>query len=326
MKKILPYNKTPLILMYHYTAFPTGIIQSNTEFDITPWICDKFINCYFDLEDSIHKFDFVTHDGWQTDNGVLFIDGIYVGQDLLDYLGWDLTSVIKTFINNEYYIQGEYNEEFIPGKDAYQKRYMSHDFLLIGYDDEKKVFISVGYLKDKFFQQYEISYENMKQSILTLKSQKITLNFIKYNKEAVFTQNLNQTLVDLKGYFGSYYEDRSGRVYGIHAIESLGKYFYVCAKERGEFDIRYARGLMEHKYCMKLRAEYFFGRGNKIVSYFDEIYKESKIIHMLGLKMLTTSNFNKIDSVCDKIKLMNQLEYEYIPLLISEIEKRQISI
>ena len=46
-KIILPFDDYPIPSMYHNVAFPMGIIQGNAKGDITPWLCGKFLNCYF---------------------------------------------------------------------------------------------------------------------------------------------------------------------------------------------------------------------------------------------------------------------------------------
>lgn len=42
---------------------------------------------------------------------------------------------MRNMIAMECYLNGMYNEEYIPGELAYQTQYYPHDFILIGFND-----------------------------------------------------------------------------------------------------------------------------------------------------------------------------------------------
>ena len=52
----------------------------------------------------------------------------------------------KEMLDNGHYINGSFNDYYIPRKSAYRQFDFNHDYLLLGYDDERGVFHSVGYL------------------------------------------------------------------------------------------------------------------------------------------------------------------------------------
>ena len=84
---------------------------------------------------------------------------------------------LKKVIDSGCYVYGTYNEEFIPGKWAYGKMYYMHDFLLIGYDEER--FISVGYLADGIFRRFNIPNNNLYNSLKD--GVKTDIVFLSYN-------------------------------------------------------------------------------------------------------------------------------------------------
>ena len=61
----LPFHSNPYSVMYHHLAFPLGILQGHTEIDISPWLCDKYINCLFCFKKgSTQRYNIVTEDPW----------------------------------------------------------------------------------------------------------------------------------------------------------------------------------------------------------------------------------------------------------------------
>jgi len=109
----------------------------------------------------------------------------------------------RKMLNMGYYVSGNYNEEFIPGKRSYHKEYYPHDFIIIGYDDISQEFISASYLQDGIFQKHRISYEDMRRAFTTLKGEKKGMNFWKYNPDAKFELNLDQIISELSDYLHS---------------------------------------------------------------------------------------------------------------------------
>ena len=67
---ILPFEIRSLARMYHQNAFPMGIIQSNSKTDITPWLCNKYINCFFD-QSAYNQFKNCIDDYWFVKDGIL---------------------------------------------------------------------------------------------------------------------------------------------------------------------------------------------------------------------------------------------------------------
>ena len=68
---LLPFQDQPYTLMYHNTAFPMGIIQANSTQDLTPWLCGKYINCYFQTYSPSNKFVNCVTDHWAEKDGIL---------------------------------------------------------------------------------------------------------------------------------------------------------------------------------------------------------------------------------------------------------------
>lgn len=131
--------------------------------------------------------------------------------------------------------------------------------MLIGYDDTRKEFLSVGYLMGSQFRVYPISYENMQKSIEALRKILVGFNFVHYCPEAKFPLRMDRIVNELSDYISSttsmkvYTRDR---FYGVEAICQLADNFVETAEEKGQIDPRYTRGLIKQKSIAVTRVKY----------------------------------------------------------------------
>lgn len=326
-KVILPFDDKPIPVMYHNLAFPMGIIQGNAKTDITPWLCGKYINCYFDPKSPKNKFNICISDNWTITEKIIFKQSIAIDRELFSDLHFDIVTLLRKMLSCGHYVHGSYNEEYIPGKYSYQKEYFAHDFLLIGYNDISKCFSSVGYLKDGLFQRYEIPYENMLNSMITMKRERFEFNFRTYNQDAEYSINLECIKENITDYIQSennlkqYQGDKS---YGLESLKTLSEFFVQEAEQSKWVDSRYTRGLMEHKYFMRMRIDYLllnrYINDESYLQLAQEVYNISERIHMLGLKIKMTGNISPVYKINEYMAIMNSIEHEYLPKVLRELE------
>ena len=331
-KKItLPFEDKPYSLMYHGSAFPLGIIQGNTEQDLIPWLSSKYINCYFSPAFE-NKFSYYVTDHWATRDKILLRQHIDLYPE--EYNMVFKSSIINLFrkmLDLGYYPHGSYNEEYIPGKDCFQKEYYNHNFILIGYNDIEKNFISVGYLKDKKFQRYKIPYDCMEMAISTHKSPKISFNFWKFNEEAQFTFNYDRLIIELDDYLHSTTSlkiNKQNRKWGMDAIRDLGYYIMNTCKNENYIDHRYTRGIMEQKNFMKMRIDYLINHNYlnqiKYSDFANEVHSLAESGHLLSIKFRITEN-KKIAEEINKIyQRMLDLEKLYLFDAFEDLQKNHM--
>lgn len=325
---MLPFHDQPYSLMYHYLAFPMGIIQENATEDIVPWLCKRYTNCYFIPTSVNNKFDICVEDKWAEKDKILIQQNISLLRELYSKLSWDYLDLLKKMINQGYYPYGAYNEEWIPQKSAYRRAYQRHDYLLIGYDDERKIFYSAGYLSDSTFKKFEIPYESMTKALNTLKDPFMKFQFYKYNPSAKYSFDLKRSLCGVHEYITSsssiHYTD--GRSMGIDAVRELGTYLQGQIEEGHWGDYRYSRGLMEHKFFMKLRIEYLYRQGylseESLISFAEQVYMLSNRVHMLTIKYIMTSKKEIGESIANSIKEILDIEKNYLPIVDQTLQLR----
>lgn len=146
MKKIIPYVYPPIIDTYSGVAGNVAILmtQENTKFLI-------FRNYYLiTYNHTIHAPGF---------NWLYFDDTFKVNIDIRDELvRGNIVDVIEMKINEGYLVNIYLDHYYLPGTDVYGIAHKAHDVAnILGYDNEKKVFI-VG---DNFYEgKYEIKEVN----------------------------------------------------------------------------------------------------------------------------------------------------------------------
>ena len=325
-KLVLPFQIHPYIVMHHTAAFPMGIIQANARDDISPWLCGKYINCFYKPNKTL---DICLDDKWATNDKILIKQSISLSLSLYNDLSLDYITIAKKMLACKYYVGGMYNEEFIPGKIHYGEHYFAHDYLLIGYDDEAEFFISVGYLDGQTFQRFDIPYKSFDMAIRTLKKPNISFNFWIYNPKAKFELNSERMLKGIYDYVNSIPSSKQylcGGYFGLDAVGKLADNFAENAEAGKGVDLRHSRGIMEHKFFMRLRLSYLHQNGILInddyLEMAEQVYKMSEKMHLLLLKYLLTRNKRYADSAVKILRETVDIESSYLTSLYNDLKTR----
>ena len=321
MKKIvnLPFEEKPLCIMYQHIAFPLGIIQGNSQMNYIPVVFTKYINCTFDGCQYATRFS-LGEDLWFLDDGLIKRYNLLIDNGIYNNSRFELLKLIKKMLSIGFYVEGNCNEKWIPGKYFYNRRYFFHPFILIGYNDIKKVFYSVGFLKDNRFQRFEIKYEDMLQAIETSDQCNIKLQCREYNKDFVFEFDLSKVISTLKKYIEASDDIDSEIAHGIKAIERLKSDF----REYNYTDYRYTRGLKEHKrfinLCIKYLIDNKYLSGQKFIECANLVCDIAERVHLLSLKFAFTQSKDLINKITNLINKMISTEKQYLPEVISFLE------
>lgn len=96
---LLPFQEQPYNLMYHNTAFPMGIIQANATQDLTPWLCGKYINCYFKTFSGSNKFVNCITDNWAEKDQILFKQRLELAWEHYEIYFGNIISLLKNMLD-----------------------------------------------------------------------------------------------------------------------------------------------------------------------------------------------------------------------------------
>jgi len=328
----LSFELNPVTQYYHSVAFPMGIIQGNAEVDITPWLCNRHVNCMFLWQPNIRSFDTNIVDPWCKKANILKEQQISLYKGTYKILDINFIVLFKKILCARYYVTGFYNEKYIPVKGTYQKKDNVHDFILYGYDDDKKVFFSAGYYNGRY-SPFEIPYENMNMSLSDMPVDVIKLKFLEYNNNCKFLLNLPQLVTELDAYINSTNSRTiasNDRTFGLKAMERLKEYFISYFKENGVIDSRYTRAYMEHKYFMYLRLKYLSDNGFAEIKHtanrYTGIYNNAVQIHNLGTKLSFTGDVKIMDRIVSKMDEIAEFEAHNLPSVVNCLKEHGYSL
>lgn len=327
--KILELEKNTWIQTYHMRNFELGLVQNKY-----PWILGQYINCYYDHK-SMAMFSHCMPDGrYFEKRNVMCVqkfrfDKKFLSLEILDFVQW-----ARNLISGGWYIMGYFDEYHIKEKASYQCRHYRHSMLIYGYDDDKQLFYAMGYTKDRKYRSHCLTYDEFissinvdfdreKEAYVKDGIDKIEFDAFRLNCDFEFTFNLKQVYISLLDFINS--EDRGYKATrGVkYGFECEGEFVnYIRAQKGIDLDVRFSRFFMEFKELMIRRLEYLTIErivSPEILSEYNVICEQQRIIHMLFIKYNLTHNESIIDRLVEKMNSIIDAEKNIVPRIKDEI-------
>ena len=289
MKKELPIEAHPFVEAYQMRAFELSALQGYDE-NVVSWLYGKYLNCMYDPT-SRELFNYTCYNRWFPNEGATLLNKIAFTTSALIDSGINIIKLSCEMIDHDNYIYGFYNEFFIPHKIAYQDHHFYHDFMIYGYDDVEKNFLSIGYTINRTYEKFEFSFEQFKKSIYLVIENKVSLNFCKVNKRFDFKLNIRELYGELDDFLHSKNRrpsSRSDRIYGLDCEREYINYINMISESGNDIDVRFSRLFMEFKKIMKQRLQYIHENVCKLNDYaitdYDIVVDKAIAIHYLCMK------------------------------------------
>lgn len=325
---ILPFEKNVPIIFYQNKAYPLGIIESNiTNKEILQqWYAQEYINCRFSAYKP-NKFDIGTEDFYYYDDDIIRRQYIRLYKSSFAIHNIVYSQLILEYLKRGFYIRGNYNEKYISTSNFYNKEDHMHDYLLIGFDEDRMCFKAIGYQSNLKYDYFNINFKDFELSLENSTDYYVEFNILEFNKEKKFTFNLSKIIKHLKYYLYSQNDTmREGVAYGLSAIEKLREYYIFQYNNGDSLDFRYSRAIMEHKYLMLQRLAYLYKCGYiscaNIAKDYEYISNRSKILHNLCLKYnlcAKSTYFEEINSILKEIIAFDALMLTDIIKILEEM-------
>lgn len=320
MKISLPFEYSPFFKTYQYLAFFFGILQGSKT-NTLPWIYCNFIFCCstnFDFDDNIWSYqkDVVTRTPLISTNS-------NISQD-------ELVSIIRTALINGYYINGLFDEYYIPVKKSYRRCHKMHDYILTGFDDQTKTFSSAGYILDSTYQKFTISYSDFYNSIMKAQSfeKSCRIQKVNVNPNFNFKFDVMHFCDELYNYIKQPVLIINEPINGCHGLCSW-KYIHdhilqVRDKTR-TINMKHCRFIFEHRNLMLLSLNYLAStilsnpQINQISSEYRTFINDVTIMFNICLKYYVTSNTMLLDKLLSLIKQLYYQEHIILTKLFKHI-------
>ena len=240
----LPFEINPFVKSYHCLAFPLGVVQANVKKDFIPALISKYINFCYNKRKYDHWFDFCTYSPWWAEDDVTSSQSIILDKTLYDKWNIDVTKLVTSFLESGYHVHGSYNEKYIPGKIAFNKYDYIHDYIIIGYDLEERVFYSVGYLSSGVYKEFKISFDDYINSLKHNNKSTIEIHTCKVIGEPCETPKFGWLIEELYDYINSTNSKHTYNgetIFGLDSMKKLEEYILYCIQENENINMKYVR-------------------------------------------------------------------------------------
>ena len=304
MEKILKMKPGPPVRAYVDHAYPLSVLYAD-ENTSSNWLLDKYLCLYYNKAD--HKLDFLSP----------LVTKQKVLETSMEYEEGDIITFLMQRIDMNLYAILFVDEFFIPRRRAYKQYNFSHQLLIYGYSDEKKIFHTIGYDENEMYQLQEIGYDEMKNGFL--KSQAIHCLKINetYDTEYVEEERVKLLLSDYlagdnKTALNVFYQNSGTHFkqencsFGIHIYDDLNENLSLST-------LANFYTFKEHKYILKNLLDYF-NKANKLDTYINEFYE-----------ILDWSE--DLRSLCLKFRAKGKIDdSKIVTEIINSVKKKEISI
>lgn len=320
MRIDLPFEYSPFFKTYQYLAFFFGILQGGNP-NTLPWIYCNFIFCCntnFDCNDNILSY----YKNVISRTPLISLSS-NISQD-------ELISIIEDALINGYYINGLFDEYYIPAKKSYGCHHMMHDYIITGFDDQTKTFSSAGYTSNLTYQKFSIPYSDFYNSIIKAKNfeDSRTIQKLNINSNFDFKFNMIHFCNQLYNYIKQPIVVINEPINDCHGLCSW-KYLHdqiLQARDKNKtIEIRNCRFLFEHCGLILSSINYLATtilnnpQTNQILSEYRIFFDNVKIMFNICLKYCVSSNDLLIDKLLSMTKNLYYQEHSILTKLLKHI-------
>lgn len=200
MVQKLNYGK-PLVLTYQHDGYATAILQTKKKSIF--WQMIQFIPIRYNYH--LQRMEYDVEFFFESD--FVFLKGYY-SYPIKYVENGKIIKEIFSFLDNQKYVVGVWDEIEVPEKMFYQKKNFRHIYMLTGYDSERKVFFCSGINKNGHWIEFEILFDVFTKANLALGDKAIYLHVFKVNEDFEFIIDKDKICGDIYNY--TYAESEKG--------------------------------------------------------------------------------------------------------------------
>ena len=316
---ILPYEMQVESIVFQHHAFALSIIKPNIcQYD--QWLCNKYINCV--AGDGFELYD---EDIWMGCCGLCIKVGGYMYYEAFHVFCPDLIEKNKQMLEQGFYVLGTFDEFYIPGKGAYQVRPFVHGYMIYGYDDQKGVFKTAGYLADGHYRQFDVTYEDYYRSVTEGKKPRShNLEYFRINRKyegQIDITRIREKLTDFLNSRGPA-NPRVNEAFGVSAWKRFET--YIDRVGDNGIDMRYVRVYMEHKGIMDKRLKCLLKYGylqdqSLCIAYDETVFRKATQLFNMCLKYILTGDVELSKRMTTLVRQINIAEQRLIGEVIAQL-------
>ncbi len=292
---------TPFSIAYQHHGFQTGILLANV--DCREWLYSRYIQIYLSVKSELLEYD-VSH---LFDDDMTFVKCFRSYP--IEYIdGMDVVNDVMAILERGEYVIGFWDEYYVKNKQAYKKRKFSHNYIIVGYDEEEKRFFSAGYVGDRHWKEFDVGFSEFNEAVKANYDHYAHIESLAPNKYFQWRFEYDQFVDKLDGYIQS----RSDRVElepsdcqrGLDACRAYFNKMREWSEDKKRIPLESTYLMKEHKSIMLERMHFLKERAivevpEETVNAYRELVTEyEKILNMLIMyNMSKKPNLGK--KLCD---------------------------
>ena len=239
-------------------------------------------------------------------------------------------------INEGWYIFSSYDEQYIPNTYGYsQKKCWYHDFMMHGYDLDKREFFFTIYTKRGKYERNVVEFDKFLEGFLNSQSTNFQfnrINLFRKNEKYVFYFDKEELIKQMEWYIESRCEDvkytvpywHEEKVYGLKVYDYIIDIFKEV--DNSIWDMRMLHMLWEHKKCMKMRIDYMISHkiikeNVDLVTMFEEMEHKAEQLKLIQLKMRIKNDMSLCKKIVIELENMRGLDERSMRYLLKILKK-----
>ena len=252
----------------------------------------------------------------------------------------DVIQFMIDAINSGWYIFSSYDEQYIPNTYGYfKKKCWYHDFMMQGYDLDKRVFFFTIYTKRGKYERNVVDFDEFLEGFLNSQSNDFQfnrINLFRRNEEYKFYFDKQELIKQIEGYIESTCEDvkytvpywHKEKVYGLDIYDYIIDIFK--GGDRSIRDKRMLYILWEHKKCMQMRINYIINHriikeNVDLVVMFENMEQKAEQLKLLQLKMCVKNDMSLCKKIVIELENMRELDEKSMRYLLKVLKENEAS-
>lgn len=315
----LPIVTKPIMNTTNSCSYSFGIVEQYIDC-IDRLLCTRFINCIYNKIDSPHFFVY-DNDLWFDQCGLTECDphniSPHVGRESLE----EQIKIVREELIKGFYVYGRYNEKYITAMHNEVFWDNDHDYLLLGFDDDRQIYYSIGYV-DGIYREFEISYSDYFEANYHSLQGCVNLFCFRISPDYAIPE------LSIEETYKAFCSYRDGRVPEFEVLPAFQNGDIIAGQkawdylpvylesfdlgEREYIDMRNIHAYVDHKEGMARRIRYLHQAGvlsdAQFVNVADDIRKKANIAFNLMIKYRITGEERARESAIGAVCQANNAE------------------
>ena len=321
MKKILPYTE-PLFSTFHCSAICE--IAGNNSKQINNWMMNHYLRWRCIVNFTEYFDHIITIDDSMFWNVPIFETKRFEKEEISNCVH----EKIVNLINKDYYVfLAGIDDYYITGKGNNLIRHLSHDGIILGYDNRDNTYQMAAYTLNRHFERFFFPQNDLEKSINSTQiSADGFILGLKTNADYIIELDAAKIRTLLAEYL--FPDERAitpddGYAYGLNVYLQLHRYVTLIKNgELSNWDLRVFRLLYEHKkFVLKLLSHLCSELG--IVStapyLYENIVDQAEILRLLSIKFSITNNKSILGKIDSNISRLMNLERDILLQFFGEL-------